>query len=543
MSRPVEEIDLDDLDYDEDYEYEDTVGDTTGAVGGTPAETDFGGGQIQTPARRGSIEWEGNDITEEDKDTIEDLTRRFEELRRGRAPNVNIAELTEELRYSELIDINTKLSTFWKDYVEKLGNKFKIDGGDTFKRGTVWSMTDDGVFVEYKGKKTQLTFTGNPKKFLKPITIASYYGRGGTSFVRDILGVVDYSSSRKKKTQQQAEKTSISARNVPKLGETPTSRPNNARRVLESLQQTNQDMEVLGVDLANDPIADHEEINTFLTEQGQLKRLYDVYEHLVKRRDEKEAELENLKSKGDRTVSFVNPAYEGEEGEALLPVSEQNAERARELEAEIREFDTAISDQDAKVRNSLQRLRRSIENFIDSDDTLGSRVRTLFRREGVTIASLLTAIGMTIATVVEGIVLATKSAVSAVTPKPPAPKPKPPGPKPDVPDTPIEPPKPPEPPKPKTWTDWLKDQLQKIANLLLKLGDKVLIALPGIIGAVVNFVLKSAGAVVGFLADHLWTFALVVGGISYTSVMEISKKYTKKERKKKVSKNRKVNKK
>ena len=60
-------------------------------------------------------------------------------------------------------------------------------------------MTDDGVFVEYKGKKTQLTFTGNPRKFLKPITIVSYYGRGGTSFVRDILGVVDYSSSRKKK--------------------------------------------------------------------------------------------------------------------------------------------------------------------------------------------------------------------------------------------------------------------------------------------------------------------------------------------------------
>ena len=284
-------------------------------------------------------------------------------------------------------------------------------------------------------------------------------------------------------------------------------------------------MEGLGTDLSNwemEYIADHEEINSFLTEQGQLKRLSDVYEHLVSKRDEKEAELKNLKSKDDRTVSFVNPAYEDEEGEALLPVSEQDAERARELEAEIKEFDTAISDQDAKVRNSLQRLQRSIENFIDSDDTLGNRVRTLFRREGVTIASLLTAIGMTIAAVVEGIVLATRSTVSAVTPKPPAPKPKPP--KPDVPDTPIEPPKPPEPPKPKTWTDWLKDQLQKIANLLLKLGDKALIALPGIIGAVVNFVLKSAGAVAGFLADHLWAFAVVVGGILYTSVMELRKK-------------------
>ena len=165
-------------------------------------------------------------------------------------------------------------------------------------------------------------------------------------------------------------------------------------------------------------------------------------------------------------------------------MSEKDAERARELEDEIKEFDTAITNQDAKVRNSIQRLRLSLENFIDSDDTLGSRVRELFRREGVTIASLLTAIGMTIAAVVEGIVLATRSTISAVTPspKPKPPAPKPPGPKPDVPDTPIEPPKPPEPPKPKFWTDWIKDQLQKIANLLLKLGDKALIALPGTIG-------------------------------------------------------------
>ena len=276
-----------------------------------------------------------------------------------------------------------------------------------------------------------------------------------SEFIRLGLGIKDYKRGSSVKLQKSATKASISLRDVPKLGETPTGRPKNARRVIESLQQTNQDMEDLGTDLANVPIAKHEEINTFLNEQGQLKRLSDVYEHLVKRRDEKEAELKNLKSKGDRTVSFVNPAYEGEEGEALLPVSEEDAERARELEAEIREFDIAIAEQDAKVRNSIQRLRRSIENFIESDDTLGSRVRTLFRQEGVTIASLLTAIGMTVAAVVEGIVLATKSAVSAVipAPKPKPPAPKPPGPKPDVPDTPIEPPKPPEPkppgPKPK----------------------------------------------------------------------------------------------
>ena len=376
--------------------------------------------------------------------------------------------------------------------------------------------------------------------------------------MRNVLGVVDYSSA-SKKTQQKAERASISLRDLPKLDETPTGRPKNARIVSEDLKTTNQIVKEVNTELEKEsianPEANREEVRSFSTEQEQLERLSDVYEHLVKRRNEKEVELKNLKSKilvprNVKTISFTNPGYEGEEGEALLDVSEQDADqqsdldRARELEDEIKEFDIAIAEQDAKVRNSIQRLRLSLENFIDSDDTIGSRVRELFRREGVTIASLLTVIEITIAAVVEGIVLATKSAVSAAIPapkpKPPAPKPKPPGPKPDVPDTPIEPPKPPEPPKPKTWTDWLKDQIQKIANLLLKLGDKVLIALPGIIGAVVNFVLKSAGAVVGFLADHLWAFVVVVGGILYTSVMEISNKYPKKERKKIRSKNKKV---
>ena len=306
--------------------------------------------------------------------------------------------------------------------------------GTDFVLKATYFVDDSGrVKVKYRGKRAWLT-KENSMEFYSLDSIAKQIkGKDhptASEFIRLGLGIKDYKRGSSVKLQKSATKASISARNVPKLGETPTGRPKNARRVLESLQQTNQDMEVLGtdltnqdmeglgVDLANVPIAKHEEINTFLTEQGQLKRLSDVYEHLVRRRDEKETELKNLKSKGDRAVSFVNPAYEGEEGEALLPVSEEDAERAMELEAEIKEFDTAITDQDAKVRNSLQRLRQSIENFIESDDTLGSRVRTLFRREGVTIASLLTAIGMTVAAVVEGIVLATRSAVSAVIPAP-----------------------------------------------------------------------------------------------------------------------------
>ena len=84
---PGEEINLDDLDYDED-EYESTVGDEL-AVGGTPAETDFGG-QIRTPAdrssvrRRGSVEWETDrdvNISSETQNSIKDLNERLDLLK------------------------------------------------------------------------------------------------------------------------------------------------------------------------------------------------------------------------------------------------------------------------------------------------------------------------------------------------------------------------------------------------------------------------------------------------------------------------------
>ena len=219
MSKPGEAIELKDFDADDDEyidddddEYESTVGDTTGAVGGTPTDSNFGGEQIQTPAdqrRKGSIGWEENDITQEDIDNMkkltketnneEELTHRLRELSGDRIPNFDANLLKEQLLIDNILEINTKLSTLWKVHVEKLGNKFELEGGVMFKSGTKWSLTDEGVFVEYKGKnKTRLTAAGNPRKFLKPSTISKNYGRGGTSFLRNVLGVVDYSSASKK---------------------------------------------------------------------------------------------------------------------------------------------------------------------------------------------------------------------------------------------------------------------------------------------------------------------------------------------------------
>ena len=151
--------------------------------------------------------------------------------------------------------------------------------------------------------------------------------------------------------------------------------------------------------------------------------------------------------------------------------------------------------------------------------TLGERIQTLFREQGITITSVFTALGLAIGMIVNSI-------LSAATLKPtPAPAPKP-MPKP----TPAPTPEP-------GIKGWIKQQLRNIANLLLKLADKMLIALPGIIGSVVSFVLKAASTAVGFVSEHVWILAVAMAGALYNYILvenpngNRSKSYTEKRKK------------
>ena len=131
----------------------------------------------------------------------------------------------------------------------------------------------------------------------------------------------------------------------------------------------------------------------------------------------------------------------------------------------------------------------------------------MFREQGITIASVITALGLAIGMIINSILSAAKSIVN------PTPSPKP-TPKPDP--TPRPTPKPtPEPTPEPGIKGWIKQQLQKIANLLSKVADKMLIALPGIIGSVVSFVLKAASTAVGFISEHLWLLIVALVGLLY----------------------------
>ena len=81
-----------------------------------------------------------------------------------------------------------------------------------------------------------------------------------------------------------------------------------------------------------------------------------------------------------------------------------------------------------------------------------------------------------------------------------------------------------EPPLPKDekgLKEWIRFKLKALASLLRKLGVKAAEALPGIIGAIISWVLNRAKDVVGWVSQNLWALVVDIGGLIYTYMVTI----------------------
>ena len=56
-----------------------------------------------------------------------------------------------------------------------------------------------------------------------------------------------------------------------------------------------------------------------------------------------------------------------------------------------------------RLKSQITSFKETIAKVLDKDTLLGEKVRTLFREQGITIASILTAIGMAIGVLVEAL--------------------------------------------------------------------------------------------------------------------------------------------
>ena len=177
-------------------------------------------------------------------------------------------------------------------------------------------------------------------------------------------------------------------------------------------------------------------------------------------------------------------------------------EQREEVRARLQRFQDeqkAISDQirilKGRYSNQIYQIRESIMKFLDKETgTLGERIRTLFKEKGITIVSILTAVGITIGVLIEAL-LGGPSA-SAPTPQSTTTSDKKGGAR-----------------------EWIKNKLKALSQLLGKLADKALASLPRIIGSILSWILNRAKEVIGWLSQNLWALITGVGVLIYTYLM------------------------
>ena len=141
------------------------------------------------------------------------------------------------------------------------------------------------------------------------------------------------------------------------------------------------------------------------------------------------------------------------------------------------------------LKNQITSFKETIAKVLDKDISLGEKIRTPFREQGITIASILTAIRMAIRVLVEAL-LPGGGAISGGGEPPPK--------------------------NEKGLKKLIRNKLKVLASLLGKLGMKAAEALPGIIGGIVSWILNRAKDVVGWVSENLWALVVGIGGLIYT---------------------------
>ena len=161
-----------------------------------------------------------------------------------------------------------------------------------------------------------------------------------------------------------------------------------------------------------------------------------------------------------------------------------SCEQREEVRARLGRFQDkqkAIKDQirilKGRYSNQIYQMRKSITKFLDKETgTLGERIRALFEEQGIMILSILTAVGMAIGVLIESLLggpTAPNTATSGNTSG--------------------------DHRKSSGAREWIGNKLKALSQLLGKLADKALAALPGIIGSILSWILNRAKEVVGWL--------------------------------------------
>ena len=179
--------------------------------------------------------------------------------------------------------------------------------------------------------------------------------------------------------------------------------------------------------------------------------------------------------------------------------SDKQREEVRSRLQRFQDEQKAINNQicilKGRYSNQIYQIRESIMKFLDKETgTLGERIRSLFKEQGTTIISILTALRMTLRVLIEALLggpsASTSTSQSTTTSD-----------------------------KKGGAREWIKNKLKALSQLPGKLADKALASLPAIIGSIILWILNRAKEVIGSLSRNLWALITGVGVLIYTYFM------------------------
>ena len=221
------------------------------------------------------------------------------------------------------------------------------------------------------------------------------------------------------------------------------------------------------------------------------EELAGVWEAMTRSRDELANNLAKLSAIDDRK-SEVEKHLARERRKLTetddTEIQQDIRDRMEKLKGELSDIELerqarleVLSTNRAALRSQINRIRETIRRLLHEDKTLAERIRTLFRAQGITIVSILTAIGMAISTLVLAV-----TGGGSVPVLSPAPKPSDKG----------------------GVKEWIKKHLQALGRALANLASKAAAALPGIIRSIVSWFLSMLGKAATWLADNVWTLVI-----------------------------------
>ena len=122
----------------------------------------------------------------------------------------------------------------------------------------------------------------------------------------------------------------------------------------------------------------------------------------------KQVQLEEHITKEQRKLEEFRE-YPGEYNDTM---KEDITKRIDALNDELATRQESIDLLKGRLKNQITSFHETIAKVLDKDTSLGEKIRTLFREQGITIASILTAIGMAIGVLVEALLPGGGGAIS-----------------------------------------------------------------------------------------------------------------------------------